>query len=60
MNIVTAQLTPLMPILSENPITKPEFVKRAQETSVRKGIINLLELIDFQHAFTNGKEIVLQ
>lgn len=60
MNIVTAQLTPLMPILSAKPISKPEFVKKAQSISVRKGIVNLLQLIDFKEAFTNGKEVVLQ
>lgn len=60
MNIITAQLTPLMPILSENPISKPEFIKKAHETSTRKGIVNLLELIDFQHAYRHGDEIVLK
>ncbi len=60
MNIVTAQLTPLIPILSTKPISKPELVKKALQSSVRRGVINLLELIDFTEAYTNGKEIVLK
>lgn len=60
MNIVTAQLTPLKPILSSTPIAKRELVKKAHETTIRKGIINLLEFIDFKEAYCKGEEIVLQ
>lgn len=59
MNIVTAQLQPLQPILSSNPISKKEFVQKAHQTSVRKGVINLLELINFKEAYCSGDEIVL-
>lgn len=60
MNIVTAQLTPLSPLLSKDPIPKREFVQKARSYKSKRGIVNLLEMIEFNEAFLMGDEIVLK
>jgi len=59
MNIITAQLQPLAKILGETPVPKDEFVKKAHEACKKKGIVNLLQMIEFRLAYRVGDEIVL-
>jgi hypothetical protein len=60
MNIITAQLTALSPLLSKEPMPKREFVKKAHTFTKRRSIVNLLEMIEFNEAFLLGDEIVLK
>ncbi|HXR84315.1 MAG TPA: hypothetical protein VN722_08405 [Hanamia sp.] len=60
MNIITAQLTSLSPLLSKDPIPKREFVQKAHTFTKRRGVVNLLEMIEFNEAFLLGDEIVLK
>lgn len=60
MNLITAQLTPLSPLLSKDPIPKREFVQKAHSFKTKRGIVNLLEMIEFNEAYLMGDEIVLK
>lgn len=60
MNIITAQLTPLTPLLSKDPMPKREFVKKAHAFTDKRGLANLLEMIEFNEAHLSGNEIVLK
>lgn len=60
MNIITAQLTSLSPLLSKEPMPKREFVQKAHSFTNKRGILNLLEMIEFNEAYLMGEEIVLK
>lgn len=60
MNIITAQLTSLSPLLSKEPMPKREFVQKAHTSKSKRGVVNLLEMIEFNEAFLMGGEIVLK
>ena len=60
MNIITAQLTSLSPLLSKDPMPKREFVQKAHSYSAKRSVLNLLEMIEFNEAFLQGEEIVLK
>jgi len=60
MNLITAQLTPLSPLLSPDPIPKDELVQKARQSNTKRSVVNLLEMIDFGEAYLHGKEIVLK
>lgn len=52
MNIITAQLTSLSPLLS--------VVQKAHTFKTKRSVLNLLEMIEFNEAFLMGEEIVLK
>lgn len=60
MNIITAQLTSLSPLLSKEPMPKREFVQKAHTFKTKRSVLNLLEMIEFNEAFLMGEEIVLK
>lgn len=59
MNIITAQLTPFSSLLSKERMPKSEFVKKAHASTAKRGLVNLLEMIEFNEAFLSGDEVVL-
>lgn len=60
MNLITAQLTPLSPLLSKEPMPKSEFVKKAHSYTTKRGLVNLLEMIEFNEAFLMKGEVILK
>jgi hypothetical protein len=60
MNIITAQLSSLSPLLSKEPMPKREFVQKAHGVKSKRGVVNLLEMIEFDEAYLQGEEIVLK
>lgn len=60
MNIITSQLACLSPLLTSEPIAKREFVKKARTYNSKRGVVNLLEMIEFSEAYLCGEEIVLK
>lgn len=60
MNIITYQLQPLSHLLCDTPIQKEDFIKIARENSVKKRLLSLLEMIEFDQIQKAGNEIVLK
>jgi hypothetical protein len=60
MNIITAQLSSLSPLLSKEPMPKREFVQKAHGVKSKRGVVNLLEMIEFDEAYLQGDEVVLK
>ena len=60
MNIITAQLTSLSPLLSKDPMPKREFVQKAHTFTKKRSLLNLLEMIEFNEVFLIGDDIVLK
>ncbi len=62
MHILSDMLKPFASLLSKDPVSKKDFVKIAHEkaTPTQQRLLNLLQMLQFSHAYRIGEDLVLE
>ena len=62
MHILSDMLTPFVNLLSKERVSKKDFVKIAHEKAAphQKKLLNLLQMLQFTHAYREGERLVLE